>query len=264
MSSKKIIFSNSYFPRTGHNFASEALKVFTNHKVLAHNRSETRLSNLLEKYYNIYYGISHETDRLFFDKIVLSDIRKNILSEAEGEYLMIKNTSFDGVYALPKVFPNDVHIIVLRHPEDVFTSIFKAMDFRKKGYKNRIKKLTTYFGLYPYYFCRKASKKIISKVPELNNFFVIRYEDLVTQNEGLLIELKEKFNCDKTLDQIKEELNSIEVINTSFFEEINSKNIWEAKAKTEKFKPIKRRHNSIIIRKAIQLGSKKLVNKLKY
>ncbi len=29
MKNKTIIFSNSYGPRTGHNFASEALKVFT-------------------------------------------------------------------------------------------------------------------------------------------------------------------------------------------------------------------------------------------
>ena len=40
---QKIIFSNSYSPRTGHNFASEALKVFTNHEVLAHNRSENQI-----------------------------------------------------------------------------------------------------------------------------------------------------------------------------------------------------------------------------
>lgn len=261
---QKIIFSNSYYPRTGHNFASEALKVFTNHEVLAHNRSETKLSNLLEKYYEIYYSLAHKTDKDFFDKIIISNIRDAILKESDSEYIMIKDTSFNGVYALPKVFPDDIHIIILRNPIDVFSSIFKSMNLNKKGSKNILKKIGKYFGIYPYYYCRKIGKRIIKTTPDLSKFYVIRYEDLVTQKDSVLEDLKQKFNTQKSLDQIKNELDSISVINSSFTEETGAKHIWEAKEKTKDFNPINRKKHSFLIQKGIELGSKQLAKKLNY
>jgi hypothetical protein len=259
-----IIFSNSYSPRTGHNFGSEVLKVFTNHEVLAHNRSETKLSNLLEKYYEIYNTLAHKTDKEFFDKIVLKQIRTSIINESNSKYIMIKNTSFSGVFALPKVFPNDIHIIILRNPVDVFSSIFKSMNLNKKGYKNTIKKIGKFLGIYPYYYCRKAGNKIIRLTPNLNHFYVIKYEDLVLQKESVLEDLKQKFNTQKSIEQIKKEINNINVINTSFFEETGTKHIWEAKEKTKNFNPINRKKHSFFVQKGIEFGSKKLAKKLKY
>lgn len=264
MNKKTIIFSNSYGPRTGHNFASEALKVFTNHEVLVHNRSETKLSNFLEKYNDLQDTIYHKTDKYFFDKIILSSIRDNILEETTTDYVMIKNTSFEGVKYIPEVFPNDVHILLLRNPIDVFNSVFKAMNLNKKGYKNIFKKIGKALGVYPYYFCRKISKQITKDIPDFSKFYVLRYEDIVKQDEAVLLELKNKFNTQKSIAQIKEELNNINVINSSFYEETGAKNIWEAKQKTKDFNPINRKKHTFLIRKGIDLGAKELKRKLGY
>lgn len=262
--SQKIIFSNSYYPRTGHNFASEVLKVFTDHEVLAHNRSETRLSNFLEKYYEIYNTMAHKTDKDFFDKIILNNIRSAILKESESEYVMIKNTYFNGAYAIPKVFPDDIHILLLRNPVDVFSSIFKAMNLRKKSLKNTLKKIGNIFGIYPYYYCRKIGKRIIKVTPNFDDFYVIRYEDLATKNEEVLEALKKKFNTQKSIEQIKKEIDSINVINSSFYEETGAKHIWDAKQKTKKFNPINRKKHPFLKQKGIDLGSKALAKKLNY
>lgn len=261
---QKIIFSNSYSPRTGHNFASEALKVFTNHEVLIYNKSETKLSNFLEVYYKLHATIYHKRNRDFFDKIILSNIRNEILKASESSYVMIKNTSFEGVKYIPQLFPNDIHILLLRDPQDVFVSFFKSIDLDKKGYKYVIKKIGKFLGIYPYYFCKKISKRIIKIIPNFSKFYIIKYEDLAQQKETVLLELKEKFNCNKSLDQIKEELNSIKVINSSFYEETGGKNIWDSKEKTKEFNPINRKKHSFFIRMGIRLGTKKLRKSLGY
>ncbi|MBT8393385.1 MAG: sulfotransferase, partial [Bacteroidia bacterium] len=206
---QKIIFSNSYSPRTGHNFVSEVIKIFSGHEVLVHNKSETKLSNLLDKYFEISSSIYYKSDREFFDRIILKRIREAILSESENEFVMIKNTSFEGVNALPKVFPEDIHILLLRNPIDVFNSVFKAMDLNKKGFKYKLKKVGKLCGLYPYYFCRKISSKTIKHIPSFDNFYIIKYEDLVNRNEEVLKSLKQKFNTPKSLEQIKNEVDSI-------------------------------------------------------
>ena len=225
---------------------------------------KTRLSNLLEKYYEIYYSIPHQTDKDFFDKIILSNIRDAILKESDNEYIMIKNTSFKGVFALPEVFPEDIHIILLRNPVDVFTSVFKSMRFKKKNLRNTLKKAGKIFGIYPYYYCRKICNRVIQDIPDFNKYFVLKYEDLVTQNEFVLKDLKQKFNSPKSIDQIKQEINIIKVINSSFHKETGAKNIWEAKERTNDFKPIGRKEHSFLVRKGIELGSKQLLKKLGY
>ncbi|WMI65812.1 sulfotransferase [Aestuariibaculum sp. YM273] len=263
---KKIIFSNSYSPRTGHNFVSEALKVFTNHQVLAHGHSETKLSTFLEAYYKIYNEkIYHEKDKVFFDKIIINNIRKHITNESSKEYIMIKDTSFKGVYYLSQVFPDDIHIILLRHPRDVFSSLFKSMNLKKKGFKYLIKRLTTPIGLYPYFYCKKVTRQVINDMPKITDkHYVLRYEDLVLKNDKVLNELKIKFCTGKTLKQIKSEIDNIEVINTSFIEETGAKHIWNALPKTKDFNPVNRKKHSYLMRKGIELGSKKLAEHLKY
>lgn len=265
MSNKQtIIFCNSYGPRTGHNFASEALKVFTGHEVLAHSRSETRLSNFLKAYHQICNYIYHKSDRDFFDSLIINDIRKNIIKQSDNNFIMIKNTSFEGVKYIPEVFPNDIHILLLRNPIDTFGSMFKAMDLNKKGYKNTLKKIGKFTGLYPYSFCKKVSKQIIEDIPNFDKFFIIKYEDLVKQDVKVLESLKKKFNTQKSIEQIIDELNSIKVINSSFFEETGAKYIWDSKIKTKNFNPIGRKKHSFLVRKGIAFGTKQLKNKLGY
>lgn len=262
---KRIIFLNSYWPRTGHNFASEVLKVFSDHQVLAHNKSETRLSTLLNSYYQIYDSIIfHESDKIFFDSLFINDLREKILSKADRDFIMIKDTSFLGVEKLPLVFPEDLHFLLVRDPKRVFNSLFKSMRLGKRTFKNFLKKAGILTGLYPYYYSRKVSREILKTLPDLNNHRIIKYEDLVTKNNTTLIRLAEVFGTAKSLEQIKTEIENIPVINSSFFEEVKAKNIWDQKSKTADFNPLYRKGNSYLVRKGIILGSLQLRKKLNY
>ncbi len=261
----KIIFMHSYSPRTGHNFASEVIKIFSEHVVLAHHRSETRLSRVLESYFNIKNDlIFHREDEDFLDYLFIKDLREKIIEKSDGELVMIKDTSFIGVQRLLEVFPEDHHIILLRDPFQVFNSLFKAMNLHAGTFKNKIKKIGKITGLYPYFYCRKVTEMVIKNIPDFRNCVVIKYEDLVLKNEETLMALKEIFKPDKNMDQIKAEIESIPVINSSFFEEVGAKKIWDMKPKTENFNPVNRKGNSFLVRKGIKLGSKKLRYRLGY
>lgn len=262
---QKIIFLNSYLPRTGHNFASEVIKLFSNHKVLAHSRSETRLSSILEAYFEIYDAkISFDSDRKFMDELFINNLRQRILRQSNHEYLMIKDTSFIGVDRLPKIFPNDLHFILIRDPKSVFLSLLKGMNLQKSSFRNQLKRIGLPTGLYPYSFSKKLSNQILNKLPKADKHFVIRYEDLVQKDEKLLLSLKEKFNCPKSLKQIKKEIEEIQVINSSFYEEVGATKIWEAKPVTKDFQPVNRKLKNPFLMKAIELGSRRLRKKLGY
>ncbi len=262
---QKIIFLNSYLPRTGHNFTSEVIKIFSGHKVLIHDKSETRLSRLLNAYYEIYNkSIFHQTDKAFFDKLIIKDLRNRILNEVNTEYAMIKDTSFVGIRALKQTFPDDIHLVLIRDPKNVFNSLIKGMSLGKPTFKNFIKKTGNKTGLYPWYYSRKLSKQILNETPDLSQHKIILYEDLVLKNEKTLFDLKQLFNTNKSLEQIKEEIDKIAVINSSFFEEVGANKIWDAQPKTEKFDPINKKSNSWLIRKGIELGSRKLRRKFNY
>lgn len=261
---QKIIFLNSYLPRTGHNFASEVLKIFSDHQVLAHFRSETRLSTLLESYYRIYdQKIFHDSDKIFFDHLFIDDLRNKIINSTDKKFIMIKDTSFSGVDLLPRVFPNDHHIILIRDPKNVFLSLLKGMNLQKKSWKNKLKKFGILTGLYPYHYSDKLTKQVLLDLPEMKNHIILRYEDLVRKEERTLMRLKKLFGTSKSLDQIKNEIDEIQVINSSFFNEVSARNIWDMKPKTNDFKPIERKTNWVI-NMAVKLGSKKLRRKFNY
>lgn len=264
-SNQKIIFFNSYSPRTGHNFAAEVFKVLTNHRVLIHNKSETRLATLLESYYKIYNShIYHLTDKGFFDYLFINDLRQKILSKSDTDFVMIKDTSFTGVTHLKKVFPDDIHILIIRDPRDVLLSLFKGMRLVKPTFKNYLKRMATRIGMYPYFYALKFSNKILKIIPEMNKFYVIRYEDLVLKDDKTLRQLQSLFKSNKSLEEIKKEIDQIEVINTSFIEETQAKHIWDAKPKTAAFKPVHRNAKNRFMEWGILLGSKKLRKKLNY
>lgn len=264
-SERKIIFSNSYSPRTGHNFAAEVFKLFRNVEVLIEHRSETRLSSLLDSYYKIYNShIYHQTDKAFFDYLFIDDLREKILAKTEAEFTLIKDTSFNGVSHLKKVFPNDIHILLIRDPRDVLLSLFKGMRLKKNGWKYALKRLLLPTGIYSYWYARKFSGKILKSLPDFSNFILIRYEDLVFKDESTLNHLKKLFQSTKSLDAIKTEMDAIQVINTSFIEETNAQKIWESKPKTDTFQPVKRKTKNRLILWGILLGSHKLRKKLNY
>lgn len=262
---QKIIFLNSYLPRTGHNFVSEALKVFTGHQVLIHNKSETRLSTILREFFNIYdKQVFFETDKKFLEHLFIKDLRERILEKSNSEYVMIKNTSFLGVDQLSRIFPNDIHIILLRDPASVFNSLLKGMRFNKKGLRDKVKKMGVLLGVYPFYYSRKLSNYVLENLPDLEDKIVLRYEDLVELKKSNLEELKDLFGCDKEINDIKKEISSIEVINSSFTEETGASHIWEQKPKTKAFDPVKRKGNPYLTRMGVKLGSRKLRKKFNY
>lgn len=262
---QKIIFLNSYLPRTGHNFASEVIKIFSDHKVLIHNKSETRLSRMLNAYYDIYdKSIIFETDKAFFDKLFINDLRDRILEESNRGYAMIKDTTLVGTPALSKAFPNDIHLILIRDPQSVYNSLIKGMSLTNPTFKNTLKKLGKKTGIYPWYYSRKVSRQILKEIPNLKKHQIIRYEDLVLKDESTLKNLQKLFSTEKDLDQIKKEIDEIKVINSSFFEEVKAKKIWDAQPKTKEFDPVNRKGNSWLIRKGIEIGSRKLRKRLNY
>lgn len=261
---QRIIFFNSYLPRTGHNFAAEVIKIFTDHEVLAHNRSETRISTMLNSFYEIRARNFYESDRKFLDSLFINNLRKNILKRSQSRYVMIKDTSFRGVELLPNIFPDDLHIILTRDPKNVFLSLLKGMNLKKRSLKNQIKKLGIPVGVYPYVYSRKISSQVLKNFPDLRSHTIIRYENLVLKDEEILLHLKKLFNSEKSLKQIRKEIDDIQVINTSFYEETGAKNIWEKKPKTPNFDPLMRKSFSFHVVKAVELGSRKLRKKLNY
>ncbi|WP_373056921.1 hypothetical protein [Zunongwangia sp. H14] len=262
---QKIIFLNSFLPRTGHNFTAEVIKVFSNHEVLAHSRSETRLSSILESYYEVYdKKILFDSDREFMDELFINDLRQKIVRNSSYEYIMIKDTSFVGVERLPFIFPDDFHFILIRDPKAVFLSLLKGMNLQKKCLKNEVKKWGIPMGFYPYSYSKKLSNQVLEVFPKMEKHFIIRYEDLVNKDEKLLMELKEKFNTPKSLEKIKKEIEEINVINSSFYKEVGATKIWDGKPKTDKFNPINRKLTNPFLRKGIEAGSLKLRKKLGY
>jgi len=262
---QKIIFLNSYLPRTGHNFASEVFKIFSDHEVLAHPRSETRLSTILDSYYKIYeQKIFYDSDKEFVDELFINDLREKIINQSAREFIMIKDTSFVGADKLSQVFPDDLHFLLIRDPKAVFLSLFKAMALSKRSWKNRAKKIGIPVGFYPYAYSKKLSVQVLKTLPNLSGHSVIRYEDLVNKDDKVLLKLKEKFHTAKSLEQIKKEIDEILVINSSFFEENKAKGIWDQKGKTANFNPLNRKSQGYLLRKGVELGSKKLRQKLNY
>lgn len=263
--SVQIVFLNSYLPRTGHNFAAEVIRIFTNHETLPYNHSETRLSRVLTSYYKIHdQTIYHQRDKEFMDHLFINNLRSRIIEDSTNPYLMIKDTTLMGVEFLQRTFPKDHHIVLIRNPKDVFNSLIKGMSLKKPSINNILKKLGNELGLYPWFYSRKLSQKVLKEMPNLNQHIIIRYEDLVMKNECLLTELKEKFHTNKSLEQIKKEISEIQVINSSFFEEVGAKKIWDTKRKTQNYNPINRKSNTWLVRKGIELGSRKLRKKLDY
>lgn len=222
---KKLIFLNSYLPRKVHNFASQVIKVFSDHQFLSHSRSETRLARALEAYFHIRkYHIRDSVANASMDALFIKNLRKNILEDSDRPFLMVKKTSLLGFDYIKKKFPNDIHLILIRDPKNVFSSLIKGMSLSKASLKNKLKIFGNLTGVYPWYYSRRLSKQVLNEYPK-QDFRILRYEDLVKKDEQTLNLLKKLFNTQKSLAQIKREIDEIQVIDSSFYEEVKAKKI---------------------------------------
>ncbi len=264
----KIIFLNSYSPRTGHNFVAQVIKIVSNAEIIPHNQAETRLSLFLEAYYDLQQkNLISGSGKTFLDSLFVDNIRKRIVKDISGEYVLIKDTNYQGVNFQRLQFPNDIHFLTLRDPRDTLISIFKGMRFYKQnGLKAFLKRVGYQTGVYSFYYSRKYSKRFIKTLPDnMEDFHIIRYEDMVLRDKESLSGLLHKFNSDIVIEELISRINEISVINTSFYkEETGGKHIWDSKKVTAKFNPINRNNIPLLHRKGIELGSRKFRKKLGY
>lgn len=264
----KIIFLNSYSPRTGHNFVSRVIKIASGAKILPYDDAEIRLSIFLKNYFEFQqkYGFNSSAKK-FFDDLFLKDLGEKLIKDKGSEMIMVKDTNHIGVEYLNQTFPNELHILVLRDPRDTLISIFKGMRFFSKGrLKGYIKKIGYFTGIYSFLYSRKFSKKLSPTIPEhWEDYIIIRYEDLVKKDDKTLTLILNLFNSDIELNSFKQIISSIDVINTSFFkEETGGRHIWDKKENSEKFQPVHRTNLPFLHRKGIELGSRKFRKKLGY
>lgn len=162
------------------------------------------------------------------------------------------------------MFPNDVHIISIRNPNDILTSIFKGMKF-SKNLKSKVKKLLIPIGIYHYWYAKQFANNILKILPEFDDFLILKYEDLVTKKANAFLELQQALGVSVNIEEIEKKMDEIKIINTSFFkEETNAHKVWDSTVKTEKFNPINRKYLSYHQRKLIELGSRELIKKLGY
>ncbi len=262
---KKIIFLNSYLPRCGHNFSAAVIKVFSNHQVIHHPHSETRLSRVLNAYFSVLKDtVYRKTAKELLDRLFIQDLREKILQEKDSKFIMVKDTSFEGVKNLPEVFPEDIHILLIRDPKRVMLSLLKGMNLKKKTPKNYLKKILMPLGVYPFIYSRKLNNQILRTVPVLDRHIIIRYEDLVKRDKNILFMLKDMFESTKSLEEIKKEIDEIGVINTSFIGETGGKKIWDQKPQNKNFNPLNRKEPNLLVKLGVEMGSRKLRKKLKY
>ncbi|MCM8569236.1 sulfotransferase [Gramella jeungdoensis] len=264
----KIIFLNSYSPRTGHNFVAQVLKIVSDAEIIPHNQAETRLSLFLESYHKLQQQhFIKGSVKDFLDSIFVKNARERILKDYTASYLLIKDTNHQGVSFQKKSFPDDIHFLMFRDPRDTLISIFKGMRFyNEKGFKAALKKIGFWSGLYSYYYSWNYSRHFIKTIPgDLEGFFVIRYEDLVKRDKETLKRLIQIFNSNMGVEGFITRINEISVINTSFHkEETGGKHIWDSQNATSKFNPVNRKNIPFLHRKGIELGSKKFRKKLGY
>jgi hypothetical protein len=264
MIEEKLIFLNSQSPRSGHNFVAEVIRKIVDCETPIGDRSEIPFNPILRAYHktlNTYF--SSGGSKAFLDDLFINDIRGKLLKNNTN--VLIKYTNYTGAKDAKQTFKDDIHILSIRDPKDCLLSLFKGMKY-KKGYKSILKKMALPFGLYHYTFSKKYSDKILAEIPNMNDFFVIKYEDLVTKNEEALKQLINLFNSNISVEELKEKMDNVKVLNSSFYkEETNSKTMWEASEKSTKFNPVNRSKGFNFLQiLGVKIGSKKLRKRMGY
>jgi len=131
----RIIFLHSISPRSGHNFIAEVIRLCLKTSTPLGLRSEIPFGIFIKNYQSFKKTIfgSARYDE-YFDEIFIQDLRNKIL--AKKNVVLIKNTSLEGATEVKEMFPNDIHIISIRDPRDILTSIFKGMKLKKRDEVN--------------------------------------------------------------------------------------------------------------------------------
>lgn len=239
MKQKKIIFFYSQSPRSGHNFVADVIRLMLKCTTPIGDRSEIPLAGIIRAYQKAkkkYY--KSEGGEEYLDNLFLNDLRNRILNSSSN--VLVKNTSFFGADESFALFPSDFHIISFRDPKDCVISLFKGMKL-KKGIKSTIKRIIMPFGVYHFIYARAYNKRISNSLPELDDFFIVRYEELVFKNRNTLNQLICFFNVQISVEDLAKLMDDIKVINTSFFkEETQSDKLWQASVKTVNFNPVNR------------------------
>lgn len=259
---KKIIFLHSISPRSGHNFIAEVIRLCIETTTPIGLRSEIPFGVFIDNYQKFKKTIfGSEGYHEYFDKLFIDDLRDKIIV---NENVLIKYTNLEGAFEVKKMFPDDVHIISIRNPNDVLTSIFKGMKF-SKNFKSKVKKILIPFGIYHYWYAKQYANKILKILPELDDFLILKYEDIVTKKTDTLLKLQQSLGVNVNIEVIDKKMDEIKIINTSFFkEETKAQKVWDSTVKTEKFNPLNRKYLRYHQRKLIELGSRELIKKLGY
>ena len=261
----KIIFLNSQSPRSGHNFVAEVIRVLVDCETPVGDRSEIPLTPIINSYkYTLNTFFKSSRVEHFLDRLFLNNVRDDILIKQKN--CLIKYTNFTGAEDVLYVFPDDIHVISYRDPKDCLISLFKGMKL-KNNWKSRIKKLIIPVGIYHFIYSWKYAKRVLDEMPsDPEKFILIRYEDLVLRNKSELLTLINRFESKMSLVDLENEMDKINVINSSFYkEETDANTMWESSKKTPKFRPIGRKSgfNSLQMI-GVKLGSKSLRKKMGY
>ena len=242
MNAPKLLFLFSQSPRSGHNFVADVLRLLLETDTMIGDRSEVPFGPIIKNYHATLHN-SYKSNRAveLLNSLFIEPMRAKLLNDGVSKF--IKYTSFTGIKETVHYFPDDIQIVSYRDPKDCLFSLFKGMRL-KKGWKSTVKKILWPTGIYHYLYSKKYSNGIIDLIPKDDHLIMIRYELLVTRDKMHLEYLLEQFNSTMTVNEFIKGIDSIKVINTSFFkEETKSGGIWEATKVTESFNPINRQHS---------------------
>lgn len=249
---------------------AEVVSIASNCEILSHPRAETRLSIVLNEIHKVVDPLYFESARNFHNYLFIDSLRQSIINfkESDKDILMVKDTSMRGAQYLQQHFPDDMYILVTRDPRDTLVSLFKGMRIKDKSIVKRVlKTIGRFTGVYNYTYSRKFQKRYLQETQVIyqEGYNLFKYEDFVSKDEDALNRLLQLFNNPMPVSVFCDKIDNIHVINTSFYkEESESKSTWDAKPKSEKFKPVHRKSLRKIEMLAIELGCKKLRKQLRY
>ena len=211
------IFIHALSQRCGHNFLSKLIRSQIKLDVLIHDTHEVIIPGIL----------AYQFDNLYSSKTFVRNKKAKLreIELAANAYIyksdgyILKTSLLRSKHEID-LFPSSNHIVLIRHPQDLFTSYEKSIySFRKLSIKARLKKIIR--PIYSYYVLNKWAKQLNHDIEELKR---VRTKILVIKYESLLDNTGQK----KVFDflNIKNKSNKpieIQNINSSFADD---KNRW--------------------------------------
>ncbi|WP_298421501.1 hypothetical protein [uncultured Kordia sp.] len=273
--SKKIIFQTSYMQRCGHNFLSEVLRIFLPVDTPVYDTSEIAISNVMGSIHKTIHKQSARFPQLieWTESVCRDGIRKEILKRGTQEFIMIKNVNVRDFTPFYESFPDDYHLILFRDPRNTVTSFIKSVKLNKgKAHKVFIRKIAYYSGYYHYYFAKRVKNELDMfltaleklKAKENKKFILVTYESLVSGEDKELSKLIQFFNQNMDVDELKDKMSKIKILNSSYKHEEKNKNEVNS-AKNKDFDPFNRwKKLPILQRKGLLLALDNIHQKMGY